>query len=65
MAPQTRRTSSHASNSPVNWRLFDQTVGEVREAFAHVPDEELESVIHEAVTTVRREKQSKRQREKR
>jgi len=41
----------------VKWRLFSQTVGEVREAFADVPAHKLQNVIDEAVKSVRREKQ--------
>jgi Ribbon-helix-helix domain len=40
----------------VKWRLFNQTVGEVRDAFAGVPAGELEEIIGEAVKSVRKEK---------
>jgi hypothetical protein len=40
----------------VKWRVFDQTLGEVRDKFADVPAEELESLIDEAVAAVRRDK---------
>ena len=40
----------------VKWRLFNQTVGEVREAFAGVPADELDSMIGEAVKSVRKDK---------
>ena len=40
----------------VKWRLFDQTVSEVRDAFADVPADELNDIINEAVTNVRNEK---------
>jgi len=39
----------------VDWRLFDQTVSRVREAFADLPPDELNSLIDEAVANVRRE----------
>jgi Ribbon-helix-helix domain len=44
----------------VKWRLFDQTVNEVREAFADVPADELDSLINEAVASARKEKHPKR-----
>ena len=40
----------------VKWRLFDQTVNQVRAAFADVPAEELDNLIDEAVTSVRKER---------
>lgn len=40
----------------VKWRLFDQTVSEVRKAFADVPPDELQILIDEAVSSVRKEK---------
>jgi hypothetical protein len=40
----------------VKWRLFNQTVEEVREAFAGVPADELDEMINEAVKSVRKEK---------
>ena len=40
----------------VRWRLFGQTVGEVREAFAGVPVGELDSMIDEAVKSSRKDK---------
>jgi len=40
----------------VKWRLFDQTVTQVRDAFSDVPADELNSIINEAVTNVRNEK---------
>jgi len=45
----------------VKWRLFDQTVSEVRDAFADVPADELRNTIDEAVVNVRKEKQVERQ----
>jgi hypothetical protein len=44
----------------VKWRLFDQTVNEVREAFADVPADELDSLINEAVASARKAKHPKR-----
>lgn len=40
----------------VKWRLFDQTVHEVRESFADVPPDDLRSLIDEAVSSVRKKK---------
>ena len=45
----------------VKWRLFDQTVNEVRQAFADVPADELRNMIDEAVVSARKEKQRERQ----
>ena len=42
-------------------RLFDQTVNEVRQAFADVPPDELQNMIDEAVVSVRKEKHQERQ----
>lgn len=44
----------------VKWRLFDQTVTEVRQAFADVPPNDLDTLINEAVANVRKEKHRKR-----
>jgi hypothetical protein len=46
---------------PVKWRLFHQTVGEVREAFAGVPAGDLDGMIQEAVSSVRKDKNRERQ----
>jgi hypothetical protein len=40
----------------VKWRLFDQTVSEVRAAFADVPPAKLQDLIEEAVRDTRRER---------
>ena len=45
----------------VKWRLFNQTVGEVREALAGVPVDELDGMINEAVKSVRKDKNRERQ----
>ncbi len=45
----------------VKWRLFNQTVGEVREAFAGVPADELDDMIGEAIKSVRKEMNRERQ----
>lgn len=37
----------------VKWRVFDQTVTEVRSKFADLPPEELEALIDEAIAAVR------------
>ena len=44
----------------VKWRLFNQTVDEVQEAFAGVPAGELEAMIGDAVKSVRKEKHQER-----
>lgn len=45
----------------VKWRLFDQTVSEVREAFAGVPPDKLQKMIDKAVSEVRKEMRQERQ----
>ena len=45
----------------VKWRLFNQTVGEVREAFAGVSADEIDGMIGEAVKSDRKEKNRERQ----
>lgn len=40
----------------VRWRVLDRVVSEVKEKNAHVPAEELESLIDEAVQVVRAER---------
>lgn len=49
----------------VKWRLFDQTVNEVRQAFVQMPPEELDSLIDEAVASARKEKRRDNKRRKR
>jgi len=39
----------------VKWRVFEQTVSEIREKFADVPPEELQSIVDEATEAVRME----------
>ncbi|HTS37808.1 MAG TPA: ribbon-helix-helix domain-containing protein [Candidatus Solibacter sp.] len=46
----------------VKWRLLDQSVGHVRDAFAGISSNELQSVIDEAVTSIRKEKRQQRKR---
>jgi len=47
----------------VKWRLFDQTIIEVREAFADMRmADELENLIDQAVTSVRKERLPERKR---
>jgi len=41
--------------------LFDQTVNEVRQAFADVRPDELQNMIDEAVVSVRKENHQERQ----
>jgi len=42
----------------VKWRVLDQTIAEVRNKFADMPVAELESLIDEAITAVRKAKSS-------
>jgi hypothetical protein len=44
----------------VKWRLLDQTVSQVRKAFADLPARELHSLIEDSVTSARREKRRER-----
>jgi len=39
----------------VRWRVFDQTLTDVRSKFSDVPTEELESLIDDAVAAVRKD----------
>lgn len=43
----------------VKWRFFEQTVSEIREKFADVPAEELQSIVDEAVEAARMEMREK------
>lgn len=38
----------------VRWRVLDQTIAEVREKFADLPEDEVMGIIDEAVDAVRR-----------
>jgi hypothetical protein len=38
----------------VRWRVLDQTITEVRSKFADLPPEELETLIEEAISSVRK-----------
>jgi hypothetical protein len=40
----------------VRWRIFDLTIREMRQAFAGVPEDELQKIIDEAVEEVRAER---------
>lgn len=40
----------------VKWRVFEQTLAEVREQVANVPPDELQAIIDEAIDAVRCEK---------
>ncbi len=44
----------------VKWRLFDQSVIQTRAAFADITADELEDLIDEAVTSVRKPKRRQR-----
>jgi hypothetical protein len=46
----------------VKWRLFDQTVVQVRAAFTGVPPRELDTMIDEAIASVRKEKRREHKR---
>ena len=46
----------------VKWRLFDQTVNEVRRSFADLPADQLQNLIDEAVSSVRKERRPSRKR---
>lgn len=46
----------------VKWRLFDQTVTQVRAAFADVPARDLDPMIDEAISSVRKDKGRQRKR---
>jgi len=48
-----KRDLSKFIEEAVRWRIFDQTVREVRAAFADVPTDELQKLIYEAVEEVR------------
>lgn len=43
----------------VRWRVFDQTITEVRSKFADLPAAELESLIDEAVSSIRQTETSR------
>jgi hypothetical protein len=45
----------------VKWRVFDQTLTEVRSKFADLPADELEALIDEAVVAVREKKRARDQ----
>lgn len=42
----------------VKWRVFEQTLAEVREQVADVPPDEMQSIIDEAINAVRQEKRN-------
>jgi hypothetical protein len=47
----------------VKWRIFEQTLAEVRSQAADVPPDELQSIIDEAIDAVRCEKRNESLRE--
>jgi hypothetical protein len=47
----------------VKWRIFEQTLAEVRSQAAEVPPDELQSIIDEAIDAVRCEKRNESLRE--
>ena len=48
----------------VKWRVLDQTIAEVRSKFADMPPEELQALINEATSHVRKEITDERRRSK-
>ena len=42
----------------VKWRVFEQTLAEVRQQVADVPPDEMQSIIDEAINAVRQEKRN-------
>ncbi len=42
----------------VKWRVFNQTLADVRDKFADMPPDELESLIDEAVVAARQERKA-------
>ena len=46
----------------VKWRVFEQTLAEVREKVADIPTDELQAIIDEATTAVRDEMRQELQR---
>ena len=42
----------------VKWRVFEQTLAEVREQVADIPPDELQAIIDEAIDAVRCEKRN-------
>jgi hypothetical protein len=59
----TKHSGEKSLSKPVNdverWRLFDETVNQVRKAVASIPASELNDTIEKAISTVRRQKQRK------
>ena len=53
---------SKSVEDAVKWRLFDETVSQVRDAFGDVPVSELSAMIDEAVAVARRDIGGKRKR---
>jgi hypothetical protein len=49
-----------STEDAVKWRLFDQTIIEVREGLADTPADDLENLIDEAVASVRKERRGER-----
>lgn len=45
----------------VKWRVLDQTMTEARSKFADLPAAEVEAIVGEAVTAVRKERRAGRQ----
>lgn len=50
----TRRTT-HSVEEAMKWRVFNETLTEVREKIAALPPDELQAVIDEACASVRAE----------
>ena len=51
-----KRAQPQLAERLVNWRAFDETVRQLREAFADVPADELTNLIDEAVANIHKEK---------
>ena len=53
---------AHARNSPTTdakWRLLEETVNDLRAAFADMTADELHALLDEAVASVRRDRRRK------
>ena len=48
------------STRSLRWRLLNQTVRQMRQAFADVPADELHGMIDEALASVRKDKRRRR-----
>ena len=60
MVISKKTRSRNSSQLQLKWRVFDKTVNEIREAFAAVPADELQSAIDEALASVRNDKRERK-----